>query len=58
MADRNELHPVRFTHRQISFIKHVMDHSYEYFEEDAGALLETIEDSEEGMSEEEKELSR
>ena len=57
MTDKNDLHPVRFTHRQVGLIKHIMGHFSDYFEEESEEFFETIEASEEGMSEEEKGLS-
>jgi hypothetical protein len=44
----NELHPVRFTKRQIEFIQNMMDHNWDYFEEECADLNRTIEQAEKG----------
>ena len=39
-----KLHPVRFTKKQIAFIKHMIhEKAYEYWEEECGDILSTIE---------------
>jgi hypothetical protein len=40
-------HPVRFTRKQINFVKHAMVQFYDYFEEEAEDILETVEKAEE-----------
>ncbi len=42
MANDNELHPVRFTNKQVSTIKHIIGHFSDYFEEEAENLLDTV----------------
>jgi len=57
MTTEKDLHPVRFTYRQVGFLKNAINQFFEYFEEDAAEFFETMEASEKGMAEEEKELS-
>jgi len=46
MDNDNELHPVRLTKRQVRFIENMMDHCWDYFEEDCTDLDDTIKQSE------------
>ena len=45
MSD-NDLHPVRFTNKQVGLIKHIMGHFIDYFEEESEEFFKTIKDSE------------
>ncbi len=38
----SELHPVRFTRKQVEFIQHFLSQFDEYFEEEGADLSETI----------------
>lgn len=42
----NDLHPVRFTNKQVALIKHIMGHFSDYFEDEAEEFFKTIEESE------------
>ena len=43
IGNDKELHPVRFTYKQIEFIKHmVFEVAGDYFEEESGNILDTI----------------
>lgn len=42
----NDLHPVRFTNKQMELIKHIMSEFSEYFEEEAHDFFETIKEAE------------
>jgi len=53
-----ELHPVRFSHRHVDIIKHIMGHFSEYFEQESEEVFEHLRKSEEGMDTELKELSQ
>jgi len=46
----SELHPVRFTFKEVGLIKHIMGHFSEWFEEEAEAFFKTIKKSEEGLN--------
>lgn len=48
MKDSN-LHPVRFTNRQIESIKHIMSEFCGYFEKEAKEFFNTIRESEKDM---------
>jgi hypothetical protein len=56
MVDKNDLHPIRLTYKQVGFLKHAIDYFFEYFEEEAAEFFEAVEASEENMTEEEKKL--
>ena len=45
----SELHPVRFTYKEMGLIKHIMHEFSDYFEEEADAFFKTIKKSEEGL---------
>ena len=42
----NDLHPIRFTNKQVRLIKHIMGHFSDYFEEEAEEFFETIKEAE------------
>ena len=43
----NDLHPARFTNRQIKAIKHIMNFSWDHFEKEVGELFDIIKKYEE-----------
>ena len=45
----NDLHPVRFTNKQVGLIKHIMGHFSDYFEDEAEEFFKTIEESEKNV---------
>ena len=48
--EEEELHPVRFSHRHVDIIKHIMGHFSEYFEQEAEEFFEHLRKSEEGTN--------
>jgi hypothetical protein len=46
--DRDDIHPVRLTNRQVEFLKHIIDQFIDWHEEEFGKLSETIKKAEEG----------
>lgn len=43
----SDLHPVRFTNKQIGLIKHIMGRFSDYFEEESEEFFNTIKEAEE-----------
>jgi len=48
----NDLHPVRFTNKQVGLIKHIMGHFSDYFEDESEEFFNTIKESEKNIKEE------
>jgi hypothetical protein len=43
MSNDNDLHPVRFTNKQVEMIAHIMDFAAEHYEEETQEFFDIVE---------------